>query len=76
MSKEKSVSHRVGVRTVVERLCDQHGQVRAHKLALLEQQKARRARCRKRFHFWETVAGQFFGCEKTLHVCSASVLDG
>ena len=76
MSKEMSVSHRVGVRTVVERLCDQHGQVRAHKLALSEQQKARRARCGERFHFWETVAGQIFGCEKTLHARSASVVDG
>ena len=54
----QSVSHRMGVLTVVERLRDQHGQVRARKLAVLEQQKARRARCRKRFHFWGAVAGQ------------------
>ena len=46
------------VQTVIERLRNQHGQVGAHKLALLEQQKARRARCRKRFHFWGTVAGR------------------
>ncbi len=58
MSKMQSVSHRMGVLTVVERLRNQHGQVTAHKLALLEQQRARRARCRKRFDFWGTVALQ------------------
>jgi len=52
LSKEQSVSHRMGVETVIERLRNRHGQVRAHRLAVLEQQKARRARCRKRFHFW------------------------
>jgi hypothetical protein len=46
------------VLTVVERLRDQHGLTRARKLALLEQQRARRARCRKRFDFWGTVAEQ------------------
>ena len=58
MSEEKSGSHRMGVQTVIERLRNQHGQVGAHKLALLEQQKARRARCLKRFHFWGTVVGK------------------
>jgi len=48
----------MGVLDVVERLRNQHGQVGAYKLAVLEQQKARRARCRKRFHFWGTVAVQ------------------
>ncbi len=64
MSKKQWVSHYLGVQTVIERLCNRHGQVRAHRLALLEQQKARRARCRKRFQFWETVAGQI-GIELT-----------
>jgi hypothetical protein len=58
LSKMQSVSHRMGVLAVVERLRNQHGEAGAHKLAVLEQQKARRARCRKRFHFWWTVAGQ------------------
>ena len=58
LSKMQSVSHRMGVLDVVERLRNQHGQVGAFKLAVLEQQKARRARCRKRFHFWGTVAVQ------------------
>ena len=52
----QSVSHRMSVLTVVERLSTQHGQARAHKLARLEQQRARRAWCRKRFDFWGTVA--------------------
>jgi len=56
--KMQSVSHRMGVLTVVERLRNQHGQAKAYKMALLEQQSARRARCRKRFDFWRTVAGQ------------------
>jgi hypothetical protein len=58
LSKVQSVSHRMDVLTVVERLRDQHGLTRARKLALLEQQRARRARCRKRFDFWGTVAEQ------------------
>jgi hypothetical protein len=58
LSKMQSVSHRMGVLAVVERLRNQHDQAAAYKLAVLEQQKARRARCRKRFHFWATVAGQ------------------
>ncbi len=58
MSKMLSVSHRSEVLTVVERLRNQHGQAGARKLALLEQQRARRARSRKRFDFWRTVAGQ------------------
>jgi hypothetical protein len=57
-SKMQSVSYRMGVLAAVERLRNQHGEAGAHKLAVLEQQKARRARCRKRFHFWWTVAGQ------------------
>jgi hypothetical protein len=58
LSKVQSVSHRMGVLTVVERLRNQQGLTRARKLALLEQQRARRARCRKRFDFWGTVAEQ------------------
>ena len=58
MSKMQSVSHRMGVLTVVERLRNLHGEVGARKLAQLEQQRARRARCRKRFDFWGTVAAQ------------------
>ena len=58
LSKMQSVSQRMGVLAVVERLRNQHGQAGAYKLAVLEQQKARRARCRERFHFWAIVAGQ------------------
>jgi hypothetical protein len=48
----------MSVLTVVERLSTQHGDAKAKKLAVLEQQRARRARCRKRFDFWGTVAEQ------------------
>ena len=48
----------MSVPIVVERLRDQHGGEKARKLALLEQQKARRARSRKRFDFWSAVANQ------------------
>ena len=58
LARMKSVSHHMGVQTVIEHLRIQHGQVRAHKLVLLEQQKARRARCRKRFHFSGAVASE------------------
>jgi len=58
LSKTQLVSARMGVLAVVEHMRNQHGQAGVYKLAVLEQQKARRARCRKRFHFWGTVARQ------------------
>jgi len=54
----QSVSLSMSVLAVMERLRAQYGEVGAYKLAVLEQHKARRARCRKRFHFWSTVAAQ------------------
>jgi hypothetical protein len=42
----------------VEFLRSKHGDAEAHKLALLEQKRARRARSRKRFDFWVAVAAQ------------------
>jgi len=48
----------ISVSATVERLRNQHGGLKARKLALLEQQKARRARSRKRFDFWGAVADQ------------------
>ena len=65
----------MGVQTVIERLRNRHGQVRAHRLAVLEQQKARRARCRKRFQFWGTVADQI-GIELTRDALWAVLEDG
>ena len=51
-----SVSHNMSVPAAVERLSLLHGEMKARKFALKEQQKARRARSRKRFHFWGAVA--------------------
>jgi hypothetical protein len=68
-----SVSFCVGLGTMWERqkascfgavakaakhLHSQHGEVSARKLVASELRKARRARCRKRFIFWESVAAQ------------------
>ena len=58
MSEIHLASHMISVSATVERLRNQHGGLKARKLALLEQQKARRARSRKRFDFWGAVADQ------------------
>ena len=50
--------HYMSVPTVVDRLRDRHGEVNAHRLAVLELQRARRARSRRRFNFWAAVATQ------------------
>ena len=38
------------------RLCARHGELDAHKIALKEQQRAKRARSKRRFVFWGEVA--------------------
>lgn len=43
---------------VVQELLDRLGKEQALKIALLELRKARRARSRQRFAFWEAVASQ------------------
>jgi hypothetical protein len=55
VAKEEFVAHHIDVLAAVERLMNEHGKVRARKVALFEQQKARRARSRKRFQFWASV---------------------
>jgi hypothetical protein len=40
----------------VELLFSQNGEAKALKIARLEREKARRARCRKRFDFWTAVS--------------------
>jgi hypothetical protein len=46
------------VAKAAKHLHSQHGEVSARKLVASELRKARRARCRKRFIFWESVAAQ------------------
>jgi hypothetical protein len=58
MSEIQLISHMTSISAAVERLRSQHGGLKARKLALQEQQKARRARSRKRFDFWGAVADQ------------------
>jgi hypothetical protein len=58
MSEVEFASHFMSVPTVVERLHDRHGEAKAHRVAVLELRKARRARSRRRFNFWAAVAEQ------------------
>ena len=46
------------VAKAAKHLYSQHGEVSGRKLVASELRKARRARCRKRFIFWELVAAQ------------------
>ena len=46
------------VANAAKHLYSQHGEVSGRKLVASELRKARRARCRKRFIFWESVAAQ------------------
>jgi len=54
----ESLPRRMSVSSAVDWLCSRYGGDRARRLARLEQQKARRARSRKRFTFWAAVAAQ------------------
>ena len=58
MKQERSVSHFMNIAKVTAILWEEHGDLSAQKLAMTEVRKARRARCRKRFHFWTSVASQ------------------
>jgi hypothetical protein len=55
---ERGVSHFMKVPAAVKLLRAQHGNANARKIALQEQQKARRARSRRRFEFWAAAAAQ------------------
>ena len=52
LGQTQSALHTGSVVAAVEFLCTKRGHAGAHKLALLEQKRARRARSRKRFNFW------------------------
>ena len=53
--KTRAVSHFTKVSVAVELLLAQQGAENAWKIALREQQRARRARSRRRFNFWTDV---------------------
>ena len=61
--KTRTVSHFMEVSVAVELLRAQHGAQNARKIALQEQQKARRARSRRRFKFWTDVATTIAGAK-------------
>ena len=58
MWEKQEVSCFNAVARAAKHLHSQHGEVSARKLVASELRKARRARCRKRFIFWELVAAQ------------------
>jgi hypothetical protein len=58
LSEIEIVSHFMSIPTVVARLRNWHGEAKAHQVAVLELQRARRARSRRRFNFWAAVAEQ------------------
>jgi hypothetical protein len=50
------VSHFMRAPAAAARLCEQQGEVGACEIALKEQQRAKRARSKRRFAFWGEVA--------------------
>ena len=62
---------RMAAPEVIDTLCARHGLQKAHRLALLEQRRARQARSRKRFNFWAAVAAEIDGRKTGLKVPAA-----
>ena len=56
--RDRRVSHFMKVPAAVAVLRDRYGEANARKVALTEQQRARRARSKKRFAFWGEVAAR------------------
>ena len=71
MAKEDSISFRMSVPAAVELLRERHGEPEARKIADLEKRRARKARSRKRFAFWDEVATRMEqaarGCGRAPH---------
>jgi hypothetical protein len=61
--KTRTVSHFMKVSVAVELLRAQHDAENARKIALQEQQKARRARSWRRFNFWTDVTTPIAGAK-------------
>jgi hypothetical protein len=61
--RARTVSHFMEVSVAVELLRAQHGTENARKIALQEQQKARRSRSRRRFNFWTDVTTAIAGAK-------------
>ena len=57
-AKTRTASHFMKPTVAAELLRAQHGEENARKIALQEQQRARRARSRRRFEFWDAVVAQ------------------
>ena len=58
MARVSAASHYMSVDAAADLLVEAHGDAKAHKEAWLGQQRARRARSRKRFTFWSAVAAK------------------
>jgi len=54
----ETMPRRMSIPDAVDWLRSRHGGDKARRLARLEQQKARRARSRKRFAYWAAVAAE------------------
>ena len=55
---DRRVSHFMKAPAAVALLRERHGEADARKIALTEQRRARRARSRRRFAFWDEVAAR------------------
>jgi hypothetical protein len=56
--RDRRVSHFMKAQAAAALLSERHGEANARKVALTEQQKARRARSKRRFAFWGEVAAR------------------
>jgi len=68
MPETRKASRFNAVAKAAKHLHTQHDEVSAGKLVASELRKARRARCRKRFIFWESVGAQL----ATMRLCQTS----
>jgi len=72
---EPTVSYKMNEDLAASLLVEGLGHIQAHRRALREQQNARRARSRKRFAFWMSVASEIKNL-KSVHDENEKPLDG